>query len=221
MLDFALAGANRSAFSGQEPGGFHLIERVLAMDSVYRRSTALVTFIENPDMPRFLSIGSSHRDLELATVLLLTLRGIPCLFYGSEQYLVNDTDGGNDPYNRPMMESWETGSRFSEIIRRLAWLREANRALAYGRHGQKYISETIFAYTRHYRDNRVFVAVNKGDNAACTIEHAELPEGAHTCPLSGNSFSVAKGSIQELSIPAKKCCCFSGAGRALRGHHGG
>jgi glycosidase len=38
-----------------------------------------VTFIENHDMPRFLSICPSHADLELATVLLLTLRGIPCL----------------------------------------------------------------------------------------------------------------------------------------------
>jgi cyclomaltodextrin glucanotransferase len=186
------------------------------MDPVYRRSTALVTFIENHDMPRFLSICSSHGDLELATVLLLTLRGIPCLFYGTEQYLVNDTDGGNDPYNRPMMESWETGSKLSEIVRRLALLRKTNRALAYGRHGQKYVSETIYAYTRHYRDNRVFVAVNKGDNAACTIDHTGLPEGTHTCLLSGNSFLVAEGSIQELSIPAKGAVVLAVQGEPLR-----
>ena len=216
VLDFAFAGAIRSAFSGHEPGGFHLIERVLAMDPVYRRSTTLVTFIENHDMPRFLSICSSHTDLELATVLLLTLRGIPCLFYGTEQYLVNDTDGGNDPYNRPMMESWQTGSKLSEIIRRLALLRKTNRALAYGRHGQKYISETIYAYTRHYRDNRVFVAVNKGDNACCTIDHTGLPEGPHSCLLTGKSFVVAEGAIQKLSIPANSAVVLAVQGEPLR-----
>jgi cyclomaltodextrin glucanotransferase len=115
-----------------------------------------------------------------------------------------------------MMESWETGSRLSEIIRRLAWLRKTNRALAYGRHGQKYISETIYAYTRMYRDNRVFVVVNKGDYACCTIDNTGLPEGPHSCLLTGNSFEVAAGAIQKLTIPAKGAVVLAVQGEPLR-----
>jgi len=216
VLDFALAAAIRSAFSGHEPGGFHLIEGVLALDPVYRRSTALVTFIENHDMPRFLSICPSHGDLELATVLLLTLRGIPCLFYGTEQYLVNNTKGGNDPYNRPMMTSWETGSRLSEIIRRLALLRKTNRALSYGRHGQKYISEGIYAYTRRYRDNRVLVVINKGEPARFDLVHSGLPDGSHTCLLTGQCFVVDQGAIRQLSIPGKGAFVLAVQGEPLK-----
>jgi len=216
VLDFALAGAIRSAFSGHEPGGFHLIERVLAMDPVYRRSTALVTFIENHDMPRFLSVCPSHGDLELATVLLLTLRGIPCLFYGSEQYLVNNSNGGHDPYNRPMMDAWETGTSLSGIIRTLASLRQSNRALSYGRHGQKYISDSLYAFTRRYRDNRVFVIVNKGDSASLDIENSDLPDGCHTCLLTGQNVVVERGAIRHLYIQGKGACVLAVQGESLK-----
>ena len=107
LLDFGLAYAIRRAFSGLPAGGFRQVQELLDLDHVYKRSTELVTFIDNHDMPRFLSICDSWANLELATILLLTLRGIPCIFYGTEQYLVNQTDGGIDPYNRPMMENWQ------------------------------------------------------------------------------------------------------------------
>ena len=110
ILDFGLCDGIRFCFSGQEPGGFHQIERVLGYDNVYHRANDLVTFIDNHDMPRFLSVVPDSRKLDLALVLLSTLRGVPCLFYGTEQYLNDSTNGGEDPYNRPMMESWDTSS---------------------------------------------------------------------------------------------------------------
>lgn len=173
------------------------------MDPVYRRSTELVTFIENHDMPRFLSICPCRADLELATVLLLTLRGVPCLFYGTEQYLVDDTCGGHDPYNRPMMVSWDLGTRMANLIRRLADLRRTNRALSYGRHQQNYVSEDLYAYTRRYRDNRVVVIVNKGGDACVDIGSIDLAEGQHRCLLTDRLLSVTQGSLRGLQVPAK------------------
>jgi cyclomaltodextrin glucanotransferase len=216
VLDFGLCGAIRSAFSGHEPGGFHLIEKVLAMDPVYRRSTALVTFFENHDMPRFLSICRSHQDLDLATVLLLTMRGIPCLFYGSEQYLADHTDGGNDPYNRPMMEKWDVDTRQCAIIRCLAQLRKTNRAIPYGRHSQKYVSESLYAYSRCYRDNRVFVVINKGEEECIDIQQTELPDGLHQCLLTDRTISVNGGAIRQLSMASKEACVIAVAGPSLK-----
>jgi len=71
-------------------------------------------------MPWFLSICPSPEGLELARVLLLTMRGIPCLFYGSEQCLADHSDGGSDPYTRPMMEKWDHAAWQCAIIRCLA-----------------------------------------------------------------------------------------------------
>ena len=45
ILDFGLCDAIRFAFSGQEPGGFQLIETLLTYDHVYHRANELVTFI--------------------------------------------------------------------------------------------------------------------------------------------------------------------------------
>ncbi len=216
VLDFGLCGAIRSAFSGHEPGGFHQIEKVLAMDPVYRRSTALVTFFENHDMPRFLSICRSHQDLDLATVLLLTMRGIPCLFYGSEQYLADHTDGGNDPYNRPMMEKWDVDTRQCAIIRSLAQLRKTNRAIPYGRHSQKYLSESLYAYSRCYRDNRVFVVINKGEEECIDIQQTELPDGLHHCLLTDRTISVNGGAIRQLSMASKEACVIAVEGPSLK-----
>lgn len=216
ILDFGLSGAIRSAFSGQEPGGFHRIETVLAMDPVYRRSTELVTFLENHDMPRFLSICPCRADLELATVLLLTLRGVPCLFYGTEQYLACDTCGGDDPYNRPMMASWDLGTRMANLIRRLADLRRSNRALSYGRHQQNYVSEDLYAYTRRYRDNRVVVIVNKGGDACVDIGSIDLAEGQHRCLLTDRLLSVTQGSLPGLQVPAKGAFVLAVEGEPLR-----
>jgi len=217
LLDFGLAYAIRGAFSAGDSGGFHQVEALLNLDHVYKRSTELVTFIDNHDMPRFLSINNCHQDLELATILLLTLRGIPCLFYGTEQYLVNHTEGGQDPYNRPMMESWDQQGTLFRAIRVLADLRRENRALAYGSHQQNFITEAIYGYTRRYRASRVFTLLNQGDATTVSIEHLDLPDGEHLCLLSGERVQVQGGAIRELPLPAKAARVLSVLGPAVEG----
>jgi glycosidase len=62
----------------------------------------LVTFLDNHDQPRFLSRVKDTNGLErlrLALVFLYTSRGVPCLYYGTEQGF----NGGNDPNDREDM----------------------------------------------------------------------------------------------------------------------
>ena len=50
----------------------------------------LVTFLDNHDHPRFLSSGNANNNiarLNVALAFLYTSRGIPCLYYGTEQGL--------------------------------------------------------------------------------------------------------------------------------------
>lgn len=92
---------------------------------------ALVNFIDNHDVPRFL-FGSSGDAAALhnALTLLYTEEGIPDLYYGTEQ----DFRGGNDPANREVL--WTTGfptdgPTFAHIAK-LARLRKAYVALRRG-----------------------------------------------------------------------------------------
>ncbi|NBU72460.1 MAG: hypothetical protein EBS53_13640, partial [Bacteroidetes bacterium] len=61
---------------------------------------SLILNLDNHDNPRFLSTtGSTAARLEMALVFLYTTRGIPSLYYGTEQ----DFNGGADPNNREDM----------------------------------------------------------------------------------------------------------------------
>jgi alpha-amylase len=65
---------------------------------------ALVNFMDNHDVARFLFEANNDKDvLRNALVLLMMEEGIPCLYYGTEQ----EFHGGNDPANREVL--WDTG----------------------------------------------------------------------------------------------------------------
>lgn len=201
ILDFGLCDGIRHAFSGAEPGGFQLIENVLALDDVYRRANELVTFIDNHDMPRFLSVVEDERKLGLALVLLMSLRGIPCLFYGTEQALHNNTAGGQDPYNRPMMDRWDQQSELFEMIQKLVSIRRQNPALTMGCHQQRFVSEQLYAFSRHYRDFHALVIVNQGQNTSLSIPQTGLRDGDYSCAISGHPIQVVNGGIHNITIP--------------------
>ncbi|NES82268.1 MAG: hypothetical protein F6K10_13165 [Moorea sp. SIO2B7] len=92
----------------------------------------MITFIDNHDLPRFFSLNADRGILPLAIALIMTSRGIPCIYYGTEQYLYNNTNGGHDPYNRPIMERWDTDTRLIQEIKLLSKLRRLNPAVSLG-----------------------------------------------------------------------------------------
>ncbi len=91
---------------------------------------ALVNFIDNHDVARFLFGRPDKKALENALLFEFTEDGIPCVYYGTEQGF----DGGNDPANRA--DLWK--SHFDETnplykwISRLAHIRRAYPALTHG-----------------------------------------------------------------------------------------
>ena len=209
ILDFGLCDGIRFAFSGEEPGGFHQIKRVLSYDKVYKRASQLVTFIDNHDMPRFLSVVHNEKHLRLALSILMTLRGVPCLFYGTEQSLHCDIEGGADPYNRPMMETWDSSHPNYSLIQVLSNLRKDNPALAMGSYEERYITEDIYVYTRHYRGNHVLVCINKSTEKTFNVDNTGLPDGELQCLLNQKIISMVNGQIKNLYLEENTAHVFS------------
>jgi hypothetical protein len=104
VLDYPLYFDIKSIFARAE-GNTEKIERhYAAVDTDYAPSAQmrLVTFLDNHDQPRFLSPSLANGNtgrLKLALTFLYTSRGIPCLYYGTEQAF----DGETDPYDREDM----------------------------------------------------------------------------------------------------------------------
>ena len=216
MLDFALCVAIRGALGQGAEEGFNLVQAILNEDYHYCGATELVTFIDNHDMSRFQSLNPDPEMLRLAMVLLMTTRGIPCIYYGTEQYLHDDTDGGNDPYNRPMMDKWDTDTDIYRCVRLLSGVRRLNPAVSMGGQWQKYITPDVYCYTRRYRDSICFVALNRGESVAVSEVETEMPDGEHTCVLTRRKYTVQDGKIQDLTLETRDALVLSHVGDRVK-----
>jgi glycosidase len=199
LLDFPLNTAIRDVFANNN--NFSEIDSTLSTeDTNFTWQNDLVTFIDNHDMPRFLTVDNNQNRLNEAFAFLLTCRGIPTIFYGDEQYLHNDTNGGGDPYNRLWMSSFNTNTAAYSLIHTLAGLRQTNSALAYGTSTQRWINNDVYIFERQFFNYVVLIAINKNDSSGYGISglYTALPAGNYSDYLSGKlggfGITVSSGS---------------------------
>jgi cyclomaltodextrin glucanotransferase len=202
ILDFQLSFAlNRfiggtyeypvERMTGNKLGEF-LSRRVQAFDG---NDDWTGTFIDNHDqirtMTRLNAIGvptetERRQRMDLATVMLMTVRGIPIIYYGDEQYLaVYDApgvtyepkyinSGDDDPWNRPGMQSWDETTPAFRIISILAGLRASDSAIWRGSYNTVYSDNDVLIYERQDGNNLVLVAVNRGGATDITLHNNNL-----------------------------------------------
>ncbi len=201
-----------------------LLKRVAAFAG---RDTWQGVFIDNHDQMRTLvrlqklQIGQAERErrMDLATVLMMTVRGIPFVYYGDEQYLANDEDGhdttppninsdNDDPYNRPGMQSWSEDTPAFHIIQTLAALRREFPAIQRGEYVPVHADHDILVFERSEAEDTVLVAVNRGDAVDVALPGTlNLSPGAYAGLLgsatranAGNSLTVtAQGASLHLN----------------------
>lgn len=104
VLDYPLYFAINKVFAAATGSTAEIESRYAALAGHYdvTARNRLVTFLDNHDQARFLSPDRANGNLDrlkVALVFLYTARGIPCLYYGTEQAF----DGGTDPYDREDM----------------------------------------------------------------------------------------------------------------------
>jgi cyclomaltodextrin glucanotransferase len=209
VLDFGFQYAVQDILCKGQP--WKRFVDMLHQDHVYDDATELVTFLDNHDMPRLLSSGMPREDLELGLALVMTSRGVPCIFYGTEQALHCDEAGGGDPYNRPMMESWDLSTREAKTMRALADLRRENLAIQRGFTREVHVGKDVFVYARGYGKNAVLVALNRGKEITMRLEHALLPNGEHRDLLGtlATPVVVDEEVIASLTLPASSAMVFA------------
>jgi glycosidase len=212
LLDFPLNTAIRNVFAGAS--AFSEIDSTIAAENGnFTWSGDQVTFVNNHDMPRFLSVSNNSSRFNQALAVLMTSRGIPSIYYGDEQYLHNDTGGGGDPYNRPMMSTFTTTTTAYSLIQKLSTLRQQNPALAYGTTQQRWLSSDVYVFERKFFGDVVLTAVNKNATTAYNISglNTALPPATYsdylTGLLGGFAITVSSGSggnnpVAAFNLPA-------------------
>ena len=209
LVDFAFQRRIVEALCWHDVGGFRRIATHLDRDELFEDATSLVTCLDNEKTPRLLSRGLPAEHLVLAITLLMTSRGIPCVFYGTEQGLHDDTDGGNDPYNRPMMERFDLEQPAAKALSVLAALRRDNLAVQRGHYKTLWLSDDVLVYRRVHEPDGVFVALNRGQATKIDVADVPLRDGPALDLLEGAGVFVENGRIQGLSLPAGSARVFA------------
>lgn len=142
-FDFPLYYAFKDAFgSGQSMRRFG---EVFAKDSLYPMPSLLSPFIDNHDVPRFVheAQGDKRQRLMLSMAFLMSIRGMPMLYYGTEVGL----PGGGDPDNRRDMD-FNRDPQLQAHTKRLTAMRKQYRALRRGRQLEMWQDNQIYGFTR-------------------------------------------------------------------------
>jgi cyclomaltodextrin glucanotransferase len=200
VIDFNFLEAIRASLAQNK--SFKLIADALKLDEKLRDPCSMVTCVDNHDMPRFISTAiaggatesEGKKKFEMAIYLIMTSRGIPCIYYGSEQFLHNDTPStwgvGGEPYNRQMMNNFSTDGKFFKNINKLALLRQDNPAISRGIQKTLFLSDDIYVYERELNGNFVIVAMNKGKRENINVS-TSLPDGIYN--ISSNKYKKILG----------------------------
>ena len=83
MLNFPLYGAMGDVFARGRPTA-ELAYRIRRMMTLHKRPHLMPTFVDNHDVDRFLA-GGSQAGLKQSLLMMMTLPGIPTIYYGTEQ----------------------------------------------------------------------------------------------------------------------------------------
>ena len=188
----------------------------------------LVNFLDNHDVGRYLYDRSDDKgvdSLKNALSFLLLQRGIPCIYYGTEQGFT----GGNDPGNREDM--WSTSSSiFTKIpelgypnikpfdqtnpiythIKKVLKLRKENKVLSRGTvsdvsYGGDTSStpDSIYAFKRTYESQTAYIITNTHETQSVTFTNNNISGKTDILAASGSPCSVSGSSV---TIPPMTTC---------------
>lgn len=217
VFDFPLMWAIRDAVA-HESAGFGAVEAMLtAIEGATAGSGAVLgRMLGNHDTTRFFS--EAHGDaggdpwaapavqaddplafarLRSGLTLVLTLPGLPVLYYGDEIGLA----GANDPDNRRVLPAWdELGPEQQAtraLVQRLGTLRRCLPALRGGSRRAVVVEDRVYAYLRGEGEGAALVLLSSAA-AARTLEVATgLTPGAYVDALSGEALTVgADGGLR-------------------------
>ena len=175
--------------------GWNRIYNSLCYDYLYTDPSSVMAFIENHDTDRYLGNGKDSTALKQAYALLLTMKRIPQLYYGTE-ILMNgtktETDGNvrqdfsggfpGDKVNKFTNEgrTKAENAMFDWTSRLLHW-RQNNDVIINGSQTQFIPQHGVYVLARQHNGKTVLTILNgkKADNQVDVARYAEVI-GSHT-----------------------------------------
>jgi glycosidase len=220
VTDAVVKDAIAEALNGKEgwTDGVNRLYAILAQDFLYKNHNPVnnVVFLDNHDMSRFFSIVGENVDkFKSGFAMLLTLRGIPQMYYGDEILMKNfdapdglvreDFPGGwpGDKVNKFTAEGrTKSENDVFDYIRKLANYRKHTAALQTGKMMQFIPEHGVYVYFRYDAQKTVMVVYNSNEKESA-ITTQRFAERIKTAKQAQNVITGEKVDLSKITIPAK------------------
>ncbi|MEO7988245.1 MAG: glycoside hydrolase family 13 protein [Chryseolinea sp.] len=218
VTDFPLYFAIPQALN--EQGGWDTgmarLYNLLGQDFAYPNANGNLIFLDNHDLTRFyLSIGRDMKKLKMALAFLLTTRGIPQLYYGTE--LLMDGDGSNhSQIRKDFPGGWakdsvnafskegrtpEQNEAYDFMKKLLNW--RMNEEVIHSGKLTHYIPEdNVYVYFRSSTSKTVMVIMNANPSDR-SLDLARFKENLEGFGIGKDILSEEEFSLEHLSVPAQ------------------
>lgn len=222
VMDFPLMEHMNRAFDEETTdwnGGLCRLYEYLSQDIVYANPMNLLTFLDNHDTSRFYRSEEDTKNLDRykqALTFLLTTRGIPQIYYGTEILMPADKGQGDGVLRRDFPGGWQgdatncfdatnrtslQNEAFSFLQKLLQW-RKGNEVIASGTLKHFSPRQGVYVYERKYGNRSVVVFLN-GNNRTQTIDLTPyweiIPTASASDVLTGKKVELSK----ELTLSSR------------------
>ena len=210
VMDFPLTDIMGKAFDEETTewsGGLYRLYDYHTQDLVYANPMNLLIFLDNHDTSRFCKNEEDAKNIvryKQAITYLLTTRGIPQIYYGTEILMAADKSEGDGCLRRDFPGGWK-GDKVNcftaegrtdlqneafDYTRKLLNFRKGNEAICKGTMKHFSICKGVYVYERKYNDKSVVVFMNGTDEkqTLSLVPYREiLPSSSSTDFISGKN----------------------------------
>jgi glycosidase len=193
--------------------GLNTLYDALANDFVYADPHNIMVFGDNHDMDRLITqLEGDHKKMAMALTYLLTIRGIPQIYYGTEVLIHNDGYPGDHGIIRTDFPGGWAGDRTSAVeeqnlsieqaaikdyLKKLLNWRKNQPAIHHGQTKHFAPQDATYTYFRYTDEAMVMVVLNKNEQASQIdpAHYAEMLKG-HT-----SGINIMSGKPVNLQVP--------------------
>lgn len=187
--------------------------QLFARDWIYPNIDNIMIMLDNHDTPRYFeSVGKSIDKMKMGIGMILTIRGTPQLFYGTEIAMGHDPrSGGMDAYRPNFPGGWpqDSANAFTpegrtaaqnelfDFTRKLLQWRKKTPTVYNGATKQFLPQGDIYAYARYDNMKTVLVVINNHATQKQTIDMSHFSECYSQCKYGTEMISGAEVSLYD------------------------